>query len=70
MARKVIDPPLRERTTLVTYKVLLDKVALHTKHTGESLGDFFTKSLVNQLEKEGDIEIRSLINEVTENERD
>lgn len=59
MARAVIDPPAKDKTTIVTSKLLLDRVGLHVKKNGDNQTDFITRALLNQLEKEGDLTIRS-----------
>ena len=45
--------------TIVTSKLLLDRVGLHVKKNGDNQTDFITRALLNQLEKEGDLTIRS-----------
>ena len=64
MAREIIDPPVKERTTVVTNKILLDRVYSHVRKNDTNLTDFVTKALVNQLEREGDLTIRSEMEEV------
>lgn len=59
--------PTKERTTIVTPKSLLDRLQYHTLRHGESQTDFIVRAIVNQLEKEGDFEIRSILEEEKEN---
>ena len=59
MARSVLEPPAKDKTTIVTSKLLLDRVGLHVKKNGDNQTDFITRALLNQLEKEGDLTIRS-----------
>lgn len=59
MARNALEPPAKDKTTIVTSKLLLDRVGLHVKKNGDNQTDFITRALLNQLEKEGDLTIRS-----------
>lgn len=63
MARSSIEPPAKDKTTIVTSKKLLDRVGVHVKKNGDNQTDFITRALVNQLEREGDVEIRLLMEE-------
>lgn len=63
MARKSIDPPQREKTTIMTSKLLLDRLSVHVRKNGDNQSDFITRAIVNQLEKENDLEIRFLLKE-------
>ena len=63
MPRKSIEPPAKDKTTIVTSKLLLDRMGVHVKKNGDNQTDFITRAIVNQLEKEGDIEIRSKLEE-------
>ena len=58
MARSILDPPVKEKTTIVTNKLLLDRVGVHVRKNGDNQTEFFTRAIVNQLEREGDISIR------------
>lgn len=58
--------PKKERTTVVTSKTLLDRVSVHVAKQGDNQTNFVTRALVNQLEREGDIEIRSMLEEEEE----
>ena len=49
------------RTTIVTTDTLMERVSNHTKETGETIANFISRALLNQLEKDGDYEIRDLI---------
>lgn len=59
MSRSALEPPAKDKTTIVTSKLLLDRVGLHVKKNGDNQTDFITRALLNQLEKEGDLTIRS-----------
>ena len=61
--RSVIEAPPKDKTTIVTSKKLLDRVGVHVKKNGDNQTDFITRALVNQLEREGDVEIRLLMEE-------
>ena len=63
MARNNIEPPAKDKTTIVTSKLLLDRVGVHTKRNGDNQTDFITRAILNQLEKESDLEIRGLLRE-------
>lgn len=63
MARTTIDPPAKDKTTIVTSKTLLDRVGVHVRKNGDNQTEFFTRAIVNQLEREGDVEIRSMLEE-------
>ena len=61
MSRELI--PKKDRTTIVTSKTLLDRVSVHVAKNGDNQTNFITKALVNQLEREGEIEIRDILEE-------
>ena len=63
MARNKIEPPAKDKTTIVTSKLLLDRVGLHVKKNNDNQTDFITRALLNQLEREGDLTIRSEMEE-------
>lgn len=66
MARNIIDPPAKEKTTIVTSKLLLDRVGVHVRKNGDNQTEFFTRAIINQLEREGDISIRKELEEQSE----
>ncbi len=47
-----------ERTTIMMSDVLSKRVQSHVKGSGESLTDFYNRAILNQLENDGDYEIR------------
>ena len=51
------------RTTIMASEKLMNRVAEHTAKTGEKLGDFYNRAILNQLENEGDFEIRDEVEE-------
>lgn len=55
------------KTTIMAEEVLIDRVQNHTKQSGESLTEFYTRAIINQLEKDGDYEIRDLVEEEKSN---
>ena len=63
MARTSIEPPAKDKTTIVTSSLLLERIGVHVKKNGDNQTDFITRALVNQLEREGDVEIRSMMEE-------
>lgn len=62
MARDTLVPK-KERTTVVASKTLLDRISVHVVKNGDNLTNFTSRALVNQLEREGDIGIRSILEE-------
>lgn len=62
MARDILVPK-KERTTVVASKTLLDRISVHVAKNGDNLTNFTSRALVNQLEREGDIGIRSILEE-------
>lgn len=63
MARSVIDPPAKDKTTIVVSAMLLDRVGVHVKKNRDNQTEFFKRAIVNQLEKEGDFSIRQDLEE-------
>ena len=61
MPRNAVEPPAKDKTTIVTSKLLLDRMSIHVKKSGDNQTDFITRAIVNQLERDGDFEIRSLM---------
>lgn len=55
------------KTTIMTEDILMKRVASHCLKRGESLTEFYTRAIINQLEKDGDFEIRDLYEEVINN---
>ena len=66
MAREKIEGAKKDKTTIITNKTLLDRVGIHVKKNGDSQTDFITRAMVNQLEREGDLEIRAILKEENE----
>ena len=64
MSRKIL--PEKDKTTIITSKTLLDRVAKHIVSTGENQTEFVTRALINQLENDGDLTIRKEIEEERE----
>lgn len=63
MARSAIEPPAKDKTTIVTSKHLLDRMGVHVKKNGDNQTDFITRAIINQMEREGDLSIRSELEE-------
>jgi hypothetical protein len=61
MARSIT--PQKDQTTIVASKTLLDRIKVHVAKNGDNQTKFVIRALVNQLEREGDIEIRSILEE-------
>lgn len=59
---------MNSRVTMVIPELLADRVLKHHKENNptETLSSFYTRALVNQLEKEGDFEIREILENVKE----
>ena len=51
------------RTTIMASEKLMSRVAEHTAKSGEKLGDFFNRAILNQLENDGDFDIRDEVEE-------
>lgn len=61
------------RTTIMMSDVLQKRVSEHVEQKGGKLQDFYNSAILNQLEREGDFEIRDLVEEdyrVSELEKD
>ena len=54
-----------ERTTIMASSKLMSRVSDHCAKTGEKLGDFYNRAILNQLENDGDFEIRDEVEEDT-----
>ena len=61
MARNSIEAPQKERTTIMLSKTLADTLSIHVRKNGDNQTDFITRAIVNQLENEGDISIRHIL---------
>lgn len=48
------------RTTIETSVSLMNKVKAKANDNCENIGDFITRALLNQLEAEGDFEVRDM----------
>lgn len=55
------------RKTIVANPLLTERVSVHIKATGENLTEFYNRAILNQLERDGDFEIRDIL-EVSEDE--
>jgi hypothetical protein len=54
------------RTTITAESLLMKRVEEHvSKSDNGNLTDFYNRAILNQLEKEGDFEIRDLLEEVS-----
>lgn len=54
-----------ERTTIMMSSVLAERVQAHVKQSGENLTDFYNRAILNQLENDGDYEVRDVWEEAT-----
>lgn len=61
--RNAIEPPAKDKTTIVTSKLLLDRMGVHVKKNGDNQTDFITRAIINQMEREADLEIRDMLRE-------
>ena len=59
---------MNSRVTMVIPEILASRVLSHHKENNptETLSSFYTRALVNQLEKEGDFEIREILENAKE----
>ena len=59
---------MNSRVTMVIPEILASRVLEHHKENNptETLSSFYTRALVNQLEKEGDFEIREILENAKE----
>lgn len=55
------------RTTITANPLLINRVAEHIKGTGENLTDFYNRAILNQLENDGDFDIRDILEVSNEN---
>lgn len=46
---------------------LMDRVQSHAKSRGENLTEFYTRAIINQLENDGDFEVRDMVMEGKDN---
>ena len=51
------------RTTIVASDILMERVEKHCKDKGITQTEFYNKAILNQLENEGDFEVRDLLEE-------
>lgn len=58
------------RTTIMAHPVITDRVSKHVEKTGDKLVDFYIRAIINQLEKEGDWQIRDEMEELTNAHKD
>lgn len=58
------------RTTIMASEILMNRVSSHVDKTGESLSKFYCRAILNQLENEGDFEIRDLVEEEEKKDAD
>ena len=49
---------------------LMERVSQHTTNTEETLTSFYTRALINQLESEGDYEIRDIVEAEAERDKE
>lgn len=52
-----------KKTTIMTSDILVERVEKYCKNKGITLTEFYTKAILNQLENDGDFEIRDLLEE-------
>lgn len=55
----------QDRITIMMSDVLAERVQAHVKKSGETLTDFYNRAILNQLESDGDYEIRDEWEEMT-----
>lgn len=64
---RVSTVPVKERTTIVASKTLLDRLSVHVRKNRDNQTDFVVRAIVNQLEREGDLSIRDMLMEEENN---
>lgn len=52
---------MQGRTTIVADDILIKRVAEFSESRGITMSEFFNRAILNQLEKEGDFEIRDIL---------
>ena len=52
--------------TIMADEKLMERVQTHARKQGESLTEFYTRAIINQLENDGDFEVRDMIKEEKE----
>lgn len=58
---------MQTKTTIITEELIMKRVAEHCLNRGETLAEFYTRAIINQLENDGDYEIRDKYEELKEN---
>lgn len=53
--------------TIMADEKLMDRVQSHAKSRGENLTEFYTRAIINQLENDGDFEVRDMVMEGKDN---
>lgn len=53
--------------TIMADDRLMERVQTHVRKRGENLTEFYMRAIINQLEKDGDFEVRDMIEEEREN---
>ena len=54
--------------TIMADEKLMERVQTHARKNGENLTEFYTRAIINQLEKDGDFEARDLVKGETDND--
>lgn len=52
--------------TIMADEKLMERVQTHARKQGENLTEFYTRAIINQLENDGDFEVRDMIKEEKE----
>ena len=47
--------------TIMADEKLMERVQTHARKQGENLTEFYTRAIINQLENDGDFEVRDMI---------
>lgn len=47
--------------TIMADEKLMERVQAHARKQGENLTEFYTRAIINQLENDGDFEVRDMI---------
>ena len=52
--------------TIMADEKLMERVQTHARKQGENLTELYTRAIINQLENDGDFEVRDMIKEEKE----
>lgn len=56
--RKRLENPRKANTTIAINSYVAERVSIHARKIGENVSDFLERAIVNQMENDGDLDIR------------